>query len=104
MPSLYTRIWPSAISRKYAEEQGVIIHTAEYTINQSLDFLLDGILRERPDLVGFSCYLWNIEMVHRLAVLLKKVRPDLRIILGGPEVSYDSKEILGTHPAIDYVL
>jgi radical SAM superfamily enzyme YgiQ (UPF0313 family) len=88
----------------YAAGKGITIHTAEYTINQPIDLVLDEILRQRPDLIGFSCYLWNIEMVKKLMVMVKQIRPETKILLGGPEVSYDTKELLEAMPAADYII
>lgn len=89
---------------KYAENLGVVIDTTEYTINQSVDFILDGIWNQCPDLIGFSCYLWNIEIVKKLVVMLKQVRPDCVIVLGGPEVSYDTKILLESLEDVDYII
>ncbi len=90
--------------QKYAEGQGIVIETSEYTINQSIDLIFDGILCQSPDLVGFSCYLWNIEMIKKLVVMLKQVKPDMKVLLGGPEVSYDTKDIMLELPEVDYII
>ena len=60
----------------------------EFGINQSVESIYYAILAEMPDVVAFSVYLWNVEMVSRLCSDLKKVRPQLKIWLGGPEVSF----------------
>jgi len=62
----------------------------EVSINEERDQILEGILLAEPDLVAFSVYLWNFQLVQELSCLLKKVRPNLPILYGGPEVSYDS--------------
>ena len=64
------------------------IEIREYTINQPEDQLYYDILKEKPDAVCFSCYLWNLEMISRLSSDLKKAREQLMIVVGGPEVSY----------------
>ena len=69
---------------KYEED----IELAEYTINHQKEEILAGIYRKKPDVVGFSCYIWNIEYVLDVAENLKKICPQVEIILGGPEVSY----------------
>ena len=61
----------------------------ETDINTHVDEILHEILCTMPDIVGFSCYIWNIDHVVRLGNLLKKLRPDIKIILGGPEVSFE---------------
>ena len=90
--------------RLYAEEQyGISCAAAEYTINQPFDFILGELYRRQPDLLGFSCYLWNWERVRRLSRALKTVLPGTRIVLGGPEVSADPAEALEASGA-DFVL
>ena len=75
---------------------------AEYTINHEFSLILREIYEQKPDILGFSCYIWNIEMIKELALELKKLLPDLCIILGGPEVSYDSEAYIGKYA--DYVV
>lgn len=64
----------------------------EFTINQRADFIAESILALEPVIVGFGVYIWNCEETHRVVALLKTLRPDLIIILGGPEVSYEHQE------------
>ena len=71
------------------EYRGSIV-IREFTINQEHGFILRELYACKPDIIGFSCYIWNIGMVAALVRDLKKLLPDLIIILGGPEVSYDS--------------
>ncbi len=80
--------------RAYALAGGVesAVETAEYTINQNAEDILADLYRRRPDAVGFSCYIWNITMVQRLAADLHQILPQTQIWLGGPEVSYDAHE------------
>lgn len=65
--------------------------------------LLSTLYREQADLYGFSCYIWNVESMLELARSLKALRPDCRILLGGPEVSFDSERFLSL-PFIDHVI
>lgn len=67
----------------------------EFSINDREENILEEIIKEKPDIVAFSTYIWNIEMVKRLSNLIKIVDNDIEIIYGGPEVSYDSNKILG---------
>ena len=76
----------------------VFIELAEYTINHQLDYILQDIYRRRPDVIGFSCYIWNIEYVKALGADLKKILPGVPIWLGGPEVSYDAGKVLEGNP------
>ena len=71
-----------------------VIELAEYTINHQLDYILQDIYRRKPDVIGFSCYIWNIEYVKALGADLKKVLPGVSMWLGGPEVSYDAEKVL----------
>lgn len=73
----------------YCEENGTKIHTKEFTINNDEDFIINEIFKEKPDLLGISCYIWNIEIVLDIISTLKKILPNLKIFLGGPEASYD---------------
>lgn len=75
----------------------------EGTINEPQDRLLDRILATKPDLVAFSCYIWNINRVASLIPLLRQKRPQVRILLGGPEVSYRAEDALLALDA-DYIL
>lgn len=76
----------------------------EYTINHSSDYILSEIYKLQPDVVGFSCYIWNIELIHYLCKTLKKVLPEVTIVLGGPEVSFETKALMEENDAIDMVV
>jgi len=76
----------------------------DFNINQHMHHVLEAILNEKPDLTAFSCYIWNMGQVMRLAEDLKRVRPHIQIMLGGPEVSFDAKQVMEEHPFIDFVL
>ena len=82
-------------SGKYSPQ--VVIR--EYTINQIRDEILKDIYLEQPDVVCFSCYIWNISFVKELAPDLKKILPETDFWAGGPEVSYDAREFLRKNPA-----
>lgn len=71
----------------------------EYTINQIRDDILKDIYLEQPDVVCFSCYIWNISFVRKLVPDLKKILPQVEFWAGGPEVSYDAVEFLKKNPA-----
>lgn len=75
----------------------------EFSINDRVENILEGIIEEKPDVVAFSCYIWNMEFVNRLAELIKLVDPNIEILYGGPEVSYEGKEFLENHPG-EYVI
>ena len=82
----------------YANEHGIgkdELKLCEYTINQNEAAILADIYENKPDMVAFSCYIWNIEYVLRISRELKKVLPDTDIWCGGPEVSFDTEKLLG---------
>lgn len=83
-----------AYARRYREE----ICIAEYTVNQQVDEILADIYRRCPDVLCFSCYLWNITCVEQLLREIPKILPETEIWLGGPEVSYDAAQVLEAHP------
>ena len=89
-----------AYARKYGKEADI----AEYTINQPLDEILMDIYTQRPDVLCFSCYLWNISYVRLLLREIPKILPDVEIWLGGPEVSYNARELLGQYPCLAGVI
>ncbi len=90
--------------KKYAQKYKESISIAEYTINQYVDDILNDLYQKKPDVLALSCYIWNIDMVKELTRELKKVRPELPIWVGGPEVSYDVDAFLACNPQIDGVM
>lgn len=76
----------------------------EYTINHNLDTILQSVYMEKAAVVAFSCYIWNIQEILTIARELHKVAPNVRIWLGGPEVSYDSKKLLEKYPFVEGVI
>lgn len=80
------------------------IELREFTINNEMHYVYGEILRGGYDWVGFSCYIWNIEQTLALTADLKKARPEMRILLGGPEVSDESRRLMENCPWIDYII
>lgn len=80
--------------KKYTKELSYecIIH--EFTINDRKEKILQHIINEKPDIVAFSCYIWNKEYVLSLSNLIKLVDNNVKILYGGPEVSYHCKRFL----------
>lgn len=89
---------------QFSAQRGYDCEIAEYTINQHLPDILDEIYRQHPDVLLLSCYIWNIEMMLDLAEEYRRICPEVTIIAGGPEVSYNSEQLLREHPAFDAVL
>lgn len=80
------------------------IDMREFTINNEDDYIYTEIIRGGYSVICFSCYIWNITKTIYLAENIKKARPDIKILLGGPEVSYESIEFLRKHKYIDYII
>ena len=91
--------------RAYAGERLLpYIEIAEYTINCRKEEILADLYERKPDLIAFSCYIWNWEMVEALLPELSKVLPDCVIWLGGPEVSYEAEKILRKFPMVKGIM
>ncbi len=97
---------PAIYSLKaYAEREGFDgVETAEYTINNSFAYILEEIYKRKPEVIGLSCYIWNIDVVERLLIELPKILPETTIWLGGPEVSFRAEMILNTYKSIEGVM
>lgn len=87
-----------------ADHYGITPSVIEFTINQRIEQILPEIYKLSPQAIGFSCYIWNYEMIKRLTDELKKLLPNIFIFLGGPEVTYHPEEVLNTSKADCVVL
>lgn len=76
----------------------------EFTVNDNIDGIIASLHKEKADVIAFSCYIWNIEKILYISQSLKEVNPTLKIVLGGHEVSHDSRDILEENPYIDFVI
>ena len=90
--------------KAYAAAYEEQIEIAEYTINQQTDDILRDIYRRKPDVIAFSCYIWNIVPILELVSELGQIAPQIPLFLGGPEVSYHAKELLEKHPELTGIL
>lgn len=90
--------------KAYCNEECGMIGIREFTINENSDSVLSSIFLEQADAVAFSCYIWNITYVLKVAEDLKKISPETVIILGGPEVSFDPDILLSEKHYIDYII
>lgn len=82
------------------EELGSHIKLVEYTINQQMQDILADLYESRPDCIGFSCYIWNWNIIRELLAELPKILPFTEIWLGGPQVSFDAPQILTEYPQV----
>lgn len=90
--------------RAYCGDMPWDLKVREFTINDSEHSVLGEIYKEKPDIIAFSCYIWNITETLLLARRIKQVMGDTIIILGGPEVSYDDFLLIKRYPFIDYIV
>ena len=80
------------------------VELAEFTINHRVEEILRDIYQKKPEVLLFSCYIWNIEYVKELVTECGKVMPGVPVWLGGPEVSYDAEKMLEAHPELTGIL
>lgn len=90
--------------KSYAKKYEAHIELAEFTINHYTDYIIQEIYKRKPDVLALSCYIWNIEMVEEVVVELHKLLPNMKIWLGGPEVSYDAKERMERLPYLTGIM
>ncbi len=80
------------------------IEIAEYTIKDPIMNIVTDLIRKKPDLIGFSCYIWNIEETIKVVNMIKKINPAIQIVVGGPEVSYDVLDWMKEVKDFDYIV
>ena len=86
---------PAVYSLKAAAgELSAHVELAEFTINHRTEEILREIYQRKPDVLLFSCYIWNIRQVKELILECRKVLPETPIWLGGPEVSFSAEKFL----------
>lgn len=93
--------------RAYAKaylKSDVQIEIAEYTINHQMDDILAGVYKAKPDVLCFSCYIWNLPCVEAVSCEYHKLCPAVPIWVGGPEVSYETERFLKEHPQMTGVM
>jgi len=86
------------------DSKGIRSVIREFTVNEPRSDVLRRLVAEEADVVAFSCYIWNIESISRIASDLKKLRPETLLVAGGPEVSYSAVEFLRDNCAFDCVI
>lgn len=90
--------------KSFAGENEKYVEIAEYTINNRIEEILEDIYEKNPDVIGFSCYIWNWNMIQDIIIEISKLLPHVPIWLGGPEVSYDAEEILLHYPMVTGIM
>lgn len=107
LTTLNSKFIHSSLSIRYLKsysEDMVPIELMEFTVNQNINYIVGEIYKKDPDIIGFSTYIWNREETLQICEILKIIKPELKIILGGPEVSFDGKNILRKHWFIDFII
>ena len=108
LTTLNSKYVHSNLALKYlysvAVGSGLDIALKEFTINNEMGYIYGEILRGGYDLVCFSTYIWNVEKICQLGRQLKQANPSIRIMLGGPEASYEAASFMEENPWSDYIL
>lgn len=86
------------------KQAGIAADFAEYTINQPVSAILADIVEKQPKRLLFSCYIWNIHYIRRLGSDFRALFAQARILLGGPEVSFEPEQMLREMPWADAIL
>ena len=90
--------------KKYVEKNSEIkLDIYETNINNQLINIIKDLFEMQPDMIVFSTYIWNKEYVFSLSKELKKILPNVKIALGGPEVSYEWEKTMRENEEIDYI-
>ncbi len=89
---------------EFWQGKGIDVEIAEYTINMRAEDILADLFRREPDVAAFSCYIWNWRMIREVTAELVKVLPGIPVWLGGPEVSFEAREILEGSPAVKGIM
>ena len=96
-------VWYLFTSAKKLCNENIELSVVEGTINEKESAVVDRLLAEKPDLIAFSSYIWNIKTVLSIAEKIKTANPMIKILLGGPEVSFNQREVLSEKPFVDYI-
>nr|MCR4744783.1 cobalamin B12-binding domain-containing protein [Lachnospiraceae bacterium] len=78
----------------YANQITDNVSIAEFTINDRYEDILGGILMRKPEVIGFSIYIWNVELMKQLIEDIHKISPKIRLMAGGPEATNDPETYL----------
>ncbi|ERI90130.1 radical SAM domain protein [Clostridiales bacterium oral taxon 876 str. F0540] len=89
--------------KEYTRDLNYDCKVMEFSINDRLERIVEEIISEKPALVAFSCYIWNMYFVEQLTALIRLIDSNIKILYGGPEVSYDSIETMENSSA-DYII
>lgn len=85
-------------------EYSQVVEIAEFTINNQADYILEEIYKKKPDVLMFSCYIWNLTIIEEVIREYHKLCPQVPIWVGGPEVSFEVEDFLKKHPQVTGVM
>jgi len=93
LATLNSRFTHSAIGLRYLyanmKELQADTKILEFSINDAVQTICEKLLIEKPDIIGLGVYIWNVSEIAHLIHIIKKIAPQVTIILGGPEVTYE---------------
>ena len=92
------------IYNNICDKKDIDINVKEYTINENIQDVFTDIISYNYDIVAFSCYIWNIEPISRICGDIKQINKNVKILLGGPEVSYESYNFMLNNDFVDYII
>lgn len=75
----------------------------EFSINDRSEKVVQELIQEKADMIAFSCYIWNVQFIKELINVIKLIDENIEILVGGPEVSYDSRTFIENNN-IDYLI
>jgi len=90
--------------RSYTNKTNYPTTLIEFTINQNIDEILEELVNIKPDVLCFSAYIWNSVFLKKILSVIGKILPNTKIVLGGPEVSYNADLWIKKHDSIDYII
>ena len=90
--------------KAYAGKEVPGIEIAEFTINNRIGEIIEGIYSRSPDVLMLSCYIWNIAAISEILTDIPQILPDTAVWLGGPEVSFEPEAVLERFPAVTGIM
>jgi len=101
---VHTNLAIRYIKKTIEQVEGYNLTMVESSINNQLPNIIREVIESKPEILLVSTYIWNKEFVFKIIVELKKINPDLKIYLGGPEVSYNAEEVMKMYTEIDGII
>ena len=101
---IHTNLAIRYIKKMIEQIKGYTLTMVESSINNHLPNIIREVVESKPDILLISTYIWNKEFVFKIIVEIKKINPELKIYLGGPEVSYNAIEVMEAYKEVDGIL